>query len=329
MSVWRHSLLAALVTATAALGVAFTASAQSTVSGPTVTLDRYELTPGEQVDLTMDGFQADFVTMAFCGNEGRRGSVDCNMQASQAREINSDGSPTVAQMTVAAPPAPCPCIVRVSSQDNREIAVVSITIVGHPVVDAVGGSAVDQPLAVDIRAVVAPDGLSDELRSSLGGATMYDVTVQVTNSGTFAVENVAVASTYTRTRYDDVRTVDIPSAGRLDAGATWEQTVQVEVPSLTFGDVQWNATVSGFGPSVQATDTTSQLPVLLLLLGVVLVADVFVLVVRFLMRRRRGNVDDDEPFAAAEDGGAGSAIEDELLVGSSSVRNDPVHEFAS
>jgi hypothetical protein len=327
--VWRHSLLAALVAATAALGLASTASAQSSVSGPTVMLDRYELSPGEQVDLTMDGFEADFVTMAFCGNEGRRGSVDCNMQASQAREINSDGSPTVARMTVAAPPSPCPCIVRVSSQDNREIAVVSITIVGHPIADVDGGSAADQPLAVDIRAVVAPGGLSDELRSSLGGATMYDVTVQVTNSGTFAVENVAVASTYTRTRYDDVRTVDIPSAGRLDAGATWEQTVQVEVPSLTFGDVEWNATVSGFGPSVQATDTTSQLPVLLVLLGVILVADVFVLVVRFLMRRRRRNLDDDEPSGTAPDGGGGSAIEDELLVGSSSVRNDPVQEFAS
>ena len=48
-----------------------------------------------------------------------------------------------------------------------------------------------------------------------------------------------------------------PECRRLEPGATWEQTVQVEVPSLTFGDVEWNATASGFGPPVSATDTTS------------------------------------------------------------------------
>jgi hypothetical protein len=296
-----------LIALAVVLGVAPHAAAQNATSGPTVALDQYELALGQRVSLTISGFRSPSVTMAFCGNEGRRGSVDCNMQASQAREINADGTPTAAAMPVSAPPAPCPCILRVSSQDNSEIAVASITLVGHPVADVVGGSEFDQPLTVEIRAVVASDGLSREIRSSLGGATTYDVTIQVANRSTFAVDGVGLSSVYRRTRYDDVRTVEVPSVGRLAAGSTWEQVVQVEVPALTFGDIDWAATVSGAGPSVSGTDTTSQIPILLLVLVAVLLIDLGVLVWRTVVRVRGGRAPLDDPFV---DGPGGTPGED-------------------
>lgn len=305
--------VSAIIAAVAFTGVGSAALAQTDVSGPTVALDRYELTPGELVSLTIDGFQTDFVTMTFCGNDGRRGSVDCNMQASLAREINPDGTPTLSDMRVAAPPAPCPCIIRVSSQDNQEIAVASVTIVGHPVGPVIEAPTSSQPLTVAIAAEAAPQGFRDELRSSLGGATTYDVTVQVKNQGTFTIDNVGVSSTVTRLRYDDVRTIDIPSAGQLEAGETWEQVIQVEMPALTFGEVEWRATASGAGPSVSATDSTSSRPLLLIVLAVILVVDVLVLTWRFIsrLRRRRAEVDpQDHPFLDDPDssGTGGSTV---------------------
>ena len=305
--------VSAIIAAVAFTGVGSVALAQTDVSGPTVALDRYELTPGELVSLTIDGFQTDFVTMTFCGNDGRRGSVDCNMQASLAREINPDGAPTLSDIRVAAPPAPCPCIIRVSSQDNQEIAVASVTIVGHPVGPVVQAPTSSQPLTVAIAAEAARQGFRDELRSSLGGATTWEVTVQVKNQGTFTIDNVGVSSTVTRLRYDDVRTIDIPSAGQLEAGETWEQVIQVDMPALTFGEVEWAATASGAGPSVSATDSTSSRPFLLIVLAIVLIVDLLVLTVRLIARVRRRRAFEgpkDNPFLDDPDnsGTGGSSI---------------------
>lgn len=287
----RGALALAVIAIVSVVGAAAgTAHAQSAISGPSVALDRYELTPGDHVGLTISGFRTRVVTMSICGNEARRGSVDCNMQASRARELDADGAPTAAGLTVAAPPTPCPCIVRVSSSDNREIAVAPITLVGHPVADVVGGAGFEQPLAVAIVAHPARRGLRDELRASLGGAVTYDVTVRVENRGTVAIDDVGVASTFTRTSYDDVRTVEMPSAGRLAPGETWEHVAQVEVPSLTFGRVEWRATASGFGPSVTDAEATTSFPVLLVVLGVVLFVDIAILCWRLVRRVRRRRV---------------------------------------
>ena len=290
----RRLVLAVVATA-AFLGFVVPADAQTQISGPTVVPDRYELTAGERVKLTITGFQADVVNMTFCGNEGRRGSTDCNVRATQAREINEDGTPTPAEMPVSAPPVPCPCILRVSSTDNLEVAIAPITLVGHPVAEVVGGSEYDIPLAVDVVANAAPEGLGAELRSSLGGTTTYDVTVLVKNRATFRIENVALAAAYTRTRFDDTRAIELPDPGPLEPGETRQETVRVDVPALTVGDVEWSATASGQGPSVTSTDTTTSRPVLLILLGFVLLIDLLLLLWRFIARRRRSRRTDADP----------------------------------
>ena len=304
-----------LATLSALIGVSASVAARTELSGPTVTLDRYELTPGERVKLTISGFTADYVNMVFCGNEGRRGSVDCNVRGTQARETEDNGAPTAAEMPVTAPPVPCPCIIRISSTNNQEIAVAPITLVGHPVAEVVGSPPTDTPLTVDIAANLAPAGLSEKLRTSLGGATNYDVTVSVRNGATFDIDNVALAATFTRTRYDDVRAIEFPDPGPLAAGQTWEQTVQVEVSALTFGDVEWTGTASGQGPSVSSTDTTSSFPTLLVLFGVILVVDLLVLLWRLIARARRRRAPSDpqdNPFIddPNDSGSGGSSVSD-------------------
>lgn len=299
MSVGVRTLIAAgALLAGTALGAPV--SAQPNTSGPTVWLDRAEATPGDSVIVTVSGFDARPVTISVCGNEARRGSVDCDMRGSRARETQPDG-PIGTGLTVSAPPTPCPCIVRVSTQDNRMIAVAPIVIVGHPVADVVGASTADQPLIADIVAESASAAVGDQLRSSLGGPTTYDVTVRVTNTATFEIADATVAATFTRGRFDDTRNIDLPNPGPLAPGQTWEKTVTVDVPALTFGDVEWSATVSGQGPAATATDSTSSRPLLLYVLGMILVIDLMILLWRVVARARRragerSRDPDDNPF---------------------------------
>lgn len=278
-------LAAAAVAGTFVIGAP--AGAQTELSGPTVVPDRYEMSAGERVKLTLDGFRSRAVTMTFCGNDGRRGSADCDMRASQSREIDQSGNPTAAEMPVSAPPAPCPCIIRVSSQDSQEIAVASVVLIGHPVAEIVEASGFVQPLSVDIDAVGAPNGLGDRIRSSLGGPTTYEVTVRVQNLATYEVENLRTTAGYNRLRYDDERSIELDGPASIAPGETWEQTVDVELPSLTFGDTEWRIDVSGTGPPVNAADLTSQRPVLLFVVVIVLLADLAILIARFAVRRRR------------------------------------------
>jgi hypothetical protein len=226
------------------------------------------------------------------------------MRASQSREINEDDTPTRAEMPVSAPPAPCPCIIRVSSQDNQEIAVAPVVLIGHPVAEIVEPSEFVQPLNVDIDAATTPDGFGDGIRSSLGGPTEYEVTVRIQNVANYEVDGLRTTARYNRLRYDDVDSIELDGPDALAPGETWEQIIGVELPSLTLGDTEWRVDVSGTGPPVNAVDTTSQQPVLLVVVGILLLLDIAILVVRFAMRRRRRRpprMPDDDPFLDGPD----------------------------
>lgn len=263
------------------------ASAQSAVTGPSVTADRTEVNVGDQVILTMTNFEAGSVVMAVCGNEGRRGSVDCNLPASRAKELSGPTTATSAQLTIAEPPAPCPCVIRVSSQGDSEIAIAPITISGLEVAPVVEPSSFENPLEVSISARQASQGLSKGIRSSLGGATAYEVTVTVRNRSTANVERVAVAGSAGHGADDNAVDLELGAPQSLAAGQTWQQVVTAELPSPVFGDYTWKAVASGAGPPVTATAQSSHTPVLFWVLVVFLVVDLVVLAIRFVVKRVR------------------------------------------
>ena len=124
--------LAAFVVATSIAGVVAPAFAGSFLVGPHAELDRTNVEVDDRVIVTIDGFEARVVTLSVCGNEGRRGSADCNMVASKGLRLDGDGTATTAQFGISAPPVPCPCIVRVASRNADEVSVVPIKISGHP-----------------------------------------------------------------------------------------------------------------------------------------------------------------------------------------------------
>jgi hypothetical protein len=311
----RRALL--LVPVTVASGFVPTVSAQpstslpgdpqSSTSGPVVVLDGDEFAVGDDLVMTMTGFEAaSYVTIAVCGNQARRGSADCNMIASQGVRLNGDDAPTLAQMSVAAPPVPCPCIIRVSSQSFDEVAIAPIALVGHPSGPLVGGPSPNDPLvAVTISARAAPHGAIEWARSSLGGPTTYEVTVTVKNLTTEVLRRVAVSASVGRGADDSVARIALGGPGEIGPAQTRREVVSVEVPAPTFGGVTWRVAASGAGPAVNATKVTHHRPTLLIVLVTALVLDLMFLVVRSWRRRRAARhaqrVDDEHNDGVLDD----------------------------
>jgi hypothetical protein len=262
-------------------------SSGSSTSGPSVALDHPEVKPGEHVVLAMNGFTAQSVTISVCGNEDRRGSSDCNMAASQSVELKNDGTPTVAEIPVEAPPVPCPCLIRVSSRLNDEVAIAPFTLTGHPIAPVVGGPDLDDPLvAVTISAQAAPKGPLGWIRADLGGSVPYQVTVTVKNITTEPLHHVTVFGSAGRNADDQMATLTFDNPTEILPGQTWKQIVPVKIPAPSLSKIRWTVVASRAGPWVTATTTTRHRPVLLLSLAMLLVLDLSFLLIRKRMRRR-------------------------------------------
>ncbi len=262
------------------------ARAQPVTTGPTVTLDRYEIGPGDRVVLTLDGFESRSVVISVCGNDARRGSADCNMPESEGLGIDRDRENTVSSVPVAVPPTPCPCLIRVSSATNDEVAVAAITLIGHPVAPVVGTPGVGEPLAVSVTAKAAPDGVLGWVRSSLGGATTYDVTVTVRNRSTETQDGVTLIGSAGRGADDELVALDVSDPGSIEPGQTWTEVVRADLPAPVYGAAEWRVVATGAGPATTTTQRTSHQPLLLIVVAFVFVVDLVVVVARFVRRRR-------------------------------------------
>jgi len=292
MTTWRGRLVTAVLFAAGALGLGSSiARAEPRVDGvataPVVALDRYEVAPGDQVTVTIAGFRAQAVTISICGNEARRGSSDCNMAASEGVRLARGGDSTIADLPITAPPVACPCLVRVSNANQDEVAVVAITLLGHPVEPVVGNAPATRAVTVEIDSVPSASGVVARTRAWLGGPVRYDVTIRVTNQSATAVSAMAVTGTVGRAGDDDLERFEVPEPGVIDPGQTWTVTTHAELPAPVYGQVEWRATVSGVGSAVTAIDRTSHRPWLLYVCLVVLAADVLALLTRWTIRRRR------------------------------------------
>jgi sortase A len=288
------------------LGVASRGHAAPSVSGPVVTLNHTKVAPGDLLLATIDGFKAQTVTIATCGNEARRGSADCDMIDSKGVRIQDTGSPTVTKFGVFAPPVGCPCVVRVSSQSNDEVVVVPITLIGHPIAPLVGGPSADEPLVgLTITAREKPRSLFGWARGSLGGQVTYEVTVTVKNLTTGPLRQVHLYGSVGRNAKDELATFTLKEPGEIGAGQTWKQVLLADVPAPSLSTVQWQIVASRAGPSVTATSTTRHRPVLFMLLMMTLVVDISLLAIRSRMRRQaaletmsEGDDFDDQPADA-------------------------------
>ena len=287
--------LVVVVAAALSLGVSDVAGAgagspptsEPSVTGPTIALDGSVVSIGDELLVTLSGFDAFSVTIVVCGNDGLRGSADCNMQAGRGLEIDPETPSTVRRITIAEPPVPCPCIVRAQSSDQSDVAVTSITLAGHPITAVTAPSAALQPLDVTMTAERASSGFFGRVTSALGGDTPYDVRIQVRNTSTSAVNGLAATAVASRGNGDTVVELDAGTVETLPPGHTWEQVVRAELPAPVFGSADWSVIVSGHGPATTAVASTSFQPIGFYVLAVLFVADVVYIAYRGRRRVRR------------------------------------------
>ena len=289
-----------LTTMTLSLSVAH---AQPVVSGPTASAERRVVELDSSLRVTLTGFQSDKVTLAFCGNEARRGSGDCNLPASMAEGLAADGIPTIITMRVSAPPVPCPCLVRVWSGFDDEVAVAPVTIVGHPIGPVVETETLKDPFVLSIRAEPADSGSIGWIRSGLGGPRKYRVTATVKNRSTVALDVGRLSGGAGHSVDDDVIDFVFDSPGTLEPGQTWSQDITATLPGPSFGSTKWHLDASTSAAPVSASSTTSQRPMLLIVIVLFLVADVFLLAIRFLIRRHRRALSRVSDAPAVEEAG--------------------------
>ena len=263
-----------------------TGAGEGFTSGPVITSSVPRALPGERVILTIDGFESSWVTVSVCGNEARRGSGDCNLTGSVTNEFNEAGDPMALSYVVTAPPTECPCVIRAVGRDTSEIAVTSFVVTDHPLGPLRDPDVVGDLFSVTISARTAATGALDAIRAEMGGPTTYEVTVRVTNTTTTPLRQVRVSGSVGPNTQESLTTLELDDPGLIGVGQTWEQTVIAVVPAPSFGTYQWQVAVSGAGPTVVATSTSSHRPWLLIVLVMVIAINLCLVFLRFWARRR-------------------------------------------
>jgi hypothetical protein len=256
----------------------------SSAHAPSVALGFKEIAVGSTVSIRLSNFIAKVLTVTVCGNEGRRGSVDCNVEDAKTVDVPTDSRFFLVDFTVSKPPAPCPCIVQVSSERFDEVAVAAFTLLGHPIAPVVDSGKGSAPLQVSLVAEPADDGLWARARTSLAGATWFDVTVIVQNTSATAVQGTALAVEVGRDANDLISDVVFPKVADIAPRGTWRETVRLRLPSPIYGTYVWRATTTAFGLSTTATTTTKNHPTLFVVLAGIFGLAVLTLIVRLMSR---------------------------------------------
>ena len=280
-ALWAMAILGALIAVVVPDGAGAMPGAT-----PTISFDRTTVHGGDRVIVKLTGWKTRVVTLSICGNLAKRGSIDCNLVDSQAIATEPEYAYALDEFTIAAPPFPCPCVVRGSSATQDEVTFLLITIVGFPTAPVVGLASAP-PLAVTVSAHRAPGGVLDWFRALLGGPTRDRVTVTVANRTAATLANVTLAGSAGRGPNDQLLSFDLPPPGALPAGHTWHHTVTVRVPAPVWGRYVWHVVASGAGPPIEGAYAVRHVPPLLVVLVFILVADLTAMAVRFLGKRRR------------------------------------------
>ncbi len=279
-------LVAATVTGGGVALAARVTGSNPILTGPSVLVDQPQAKPGERVRVSVEGFTAAYVTVSICGNEARRGSSDCDLVGSKGFELLADGELTWTELVVTEPPAPCPCVIRVSTPTSDIVSVVPFSVAGHPV-EELSGPRPDDPLVeilVDPKPVA--EGAFGWLRASLGGAADYDVTISVRNLTQDILRRVALDGSVGRDEFDISTTFALKNPGVLGGGQTSSQTVRVRLPAPTIGTFVWRVSAGGAGPTVTTLVERRETPWMLIVLVGLLVVDVALIVTRWLTARR-------------------------------------------
>jgi hypothetical protein len=268
---------AALLTAgVMALTIAVCASPAG-AQPPTASLQQGQVEPGGEVSVTGDGWPAGQVVQAeVCGNGARNGSLDCNRADAVAFGVGADGR-FAANLGVRIPPAPCPCVVALTSPGLATRLYLPLEIAGVPL-DAINRATDDLPvLAVsDLKL-----GNAGSPWAALGLDNDRTATVVVRNVGVRPASGTRMVVTID----DQVQVVRILET--LPAGATVTVELPIPVPMVSWRSLQAAVTVEVGGSVAESAVRFSAVPWGLVVLVVLVSVAVIGGSLALLARRRR------------------------------------------
>jgi len=231
-------------------------AARSKSPNASIDVSSQQVAIGDVILVTPSGWPDGPVTMSVCGNDGRRGSADCDLLGSQAVRVNA-GTAQTFELRITRPPVPCPCVVRVSSTADQIVRSIPVVVAGVATAPTVGdASTTPKVLQVSARLDEAR-GFGANVASAFAGPSKRRVLVTVRNAGTAAVDAVTVSAVVGR---DSSSGTPVGSRviAQLPPGAreTVDFSVTIGAPAfgdyVVFGDVSTPSTTSEYSVSTSS-----------------------------------------------------------------------------
>ncbi len=220
------------------------------------------------------------VVAMLCGAEAVDGSVDCAQSAQIVMTPGPDGAVQGA-MPVIAPPAPCPCVVLVTTLSNDVARKIPVAVEGVPIAPVQSTSPAARPAALHVKTRV--EG-GTTVSSTFGGPATRTLVVTITNAGAVAVPHPVVVARWGRDGHEH-NVIPSRLLARLPAGATRTVHLSFELDPASIGSYEVVGHVTGATKVVGFHASTSTWPWGWLLL-VLLLVQLLLLLLRNRARRR-------------------------------------------
>ncbi len=188
-------------------------------------------------------------------------------------------------LTVAAPPAKCPCVVRAATAGEQLVATVPIAIAGVGIAPVVGPAAQTPVLEVDARLASPRLSFLSKLQSSLGGRTRRTLVLKLTNTADAPLSGITSTAAVARSTQGG-EPLQLPNLDPIGPRQTRTFEVPVSIHAPAFGSYVVYGTVYGSGPPVTFSVSTHTAPWALFILIVFLAADL-IAIAAFRIRRAR------------------------------------------
>ncbi|MER7420493.1 hypothetical protein ABT346_27555 [Micromonospora peucetia] len=224
-----------LPVAVALLTLAFPTSAAAPSSPPTSAPPTLRIAgpagtfrAGEQVLVALSGWPAGAVQIEVCGNEGRRGALDCATSRAGHGQVPSSGAVTI-PVVLTAPPVACPCLVRARTPTGTTNATVVLPLTGVNALPAPASGGAPELVVAGLHAV---DGSGVPGWFGLPGELTVDLTLR--NVGPIDAVDPPFSLLFGRPGRVHAL-VDAPPLGTIGAGQTREYRIRIPMDVATVG----------------------------------------------------------------------------------------------
>jgi hypothetical protein len=247
-----------------------------------------------------------------CGDDARRGSADCDLVHAQTRTTSATGG-WGAEIGVAIPPAPCPCVAAAFPNNGATPTTAPIDIVGAPVAPL---AQVGPQLTLTVLSLHL-EGLGP-LQAWFGGSPGRTLVLTIKNNSGQDQVNPPIFLAVGKGP-NPSQLVNAPPLGTIAAGATATLRIPVSFPLFAFGTYTLSGTVGYADSQARFSARTLLLPWGLIGIGLaVLLLVAFWLyrrLRRWSMRRRQVKAGPVGPLGGTEEEGQTGAPEGMDLAG--------------